>query len=699
MRPALRYVVLAIVPFLLLSACTPPAISSRRFKILVSTEAFYRLTGAQLASAGIPIDRIDPSILQLFRGDQEVAVRVRGEGAQLVLDFYGQASESPYSAWNVYWLTWGSEIGKRISNRPGEPPEQNRSTTAESHIRFERPTLFIPQRGEIADSWYWQALTAPISTSIPVTLPFATATQAQLSVDLFGSSQDVLKPDHHLKLALNDTMIADETWDGPGKHSIRAIVPTGVLRSESNTLQLAMPGDTRAVVDIALLSSIGITYTQKLAAQQDALSFQASKGTYRLEGFTGDAIDLFDITDPKAPIEVTAAKVAKGGLTFGTADTTERRWLAVGPAGYKPIAGLVPMQTADLAASARDADYVVITHPDFVEPLRPLVEWRSKRGRRVFVVTTSEIYDNYNFGAESPFALRAFLRDASPRYVLLVGKASYDYRNYLQAPNKNLVPTFLVDTMSLGQAASDNWFAANGETDAHPKFAIGRIPAKTRQQVTVAINKIIGYESGARGQEWRKRAIFVADDKDKSFAALADELAAQAAPEIGTEKLYLDAHKADIDAARTDLLARWNEGSLLLTYVGHGSVDTWAEGPLLSTGDIPQLRNGNRLPVMLTPTCLDGFFYHPEKDSLAEDLLFRNEGGIVAGVVPTGFSITDAQAALMRALFTELFRASAPTLGEALLRSKQELPVDAPEMREVIETFVLLGDPALDVGH
>ena len=51
----------------------------------------------------------------------------------------------------------------------------------------------------------------------------------------------------------------------------------------------------------------------------------------------------------------------------------------------------------------------------------------------------------------------------------------------------------------------------------------------------------------------------------------------------------------------------------------------------------------------------------------------------------------------MRSLFGELFKAPAPTLGEALLRAKRALPIDSPEYLEVLQTFVLLGDPALTI--
>jgi hypothetical protein len=117
---------------------------------------------------------------------------------------------------------------------------------------------------------------------------------------------------------------------------------------------------------------------------------------------------------------------------------------------------------------------------------------------------------------------------------------------------------------------------------------------------------------------------------------------------------------------------------------------------LFSAANLGEIKNADRLSILFTPTCLDGFFYHPQKDSLAEELLFKNDGGIVAGIVPTGLSLPEDQRALMLALFDELFTSRVPTLGEALMRAKQKMDVSSETLREVVETFGLLGDPALE---
>ena len=673
-----------------------------QLKLSVTANGIYHVTASDLQNAGADITQLDPSTLQLFLGDKEIPIRLQAAGKDFAFDFYGQATDSIYSAQNVYWLTWGVQPGKRIADTPVVPARGTPKDSFSTTVHFDHPTLYAPQFGESNAPWFWQSLTAPATTTVTVTLPSALAAPSQVRLNFWGSTQDAANPDHHLQLFFNDTRVANETWDGQGARVISATVPANSVRAGVNTWRIVAPGDTKAQADVVLLSSIDITYTRKLVAQDDALAFAGNTGTFRVEGFSGDAIDLYDITDPTAPTHLTNPTISNHTLSFATDSTATRRWYAAGSTARKSVARIAPMSANTLRSPNRQADYVIITHPDFVNALQPLVQWRQSHGLKVRVVTTTQVYDEFGFGNETPYAIRAFLdwiqqnwTTPAPRFVLLVGKASYDYRNYTNGKNASLLPVFLVETPHLRQAASDNWFVTSDEKTGRPDLAIGRIPAKTPEQVTQVVNKIVTYESTAG--DWRQRAVFVADDKDTAFSQLAYTLAGQVRPGMQAQKIYLADHQGDVNSTRADLIAQWNAGAFLYAYIGHGSVDTWAEGPLFSSQNLGDIKNGDRLPILITPTCLDGFFYHPQVDSLAEGLLFKNDGGIIAGLVPTGLSVTDAQSTLMQELFAQMFATPQPTLGEAILRAKQKVATDTPEMREVIDTFGLLGDPALSM--
>ena len=69
-------------------------------------------------------------------------------------------------------------------------------------------------------------------------------------------------------------------------------------------------------------------------------------------------------------------------------------------------------------------------------------------GMDVVTVTTEQIYNEFSSGGQDITAIRDFMRmlydratnsEEEPKYLLLFGDASYDYKNRI-SPNTNFVP-------------------------------------------------------------------------------------------------------------------------------------------------------------------------------------------------------------------------------------------------------------------
>ena len=127
------------------------------------------------------------------------------------------------------------------------------------------------------------------------------------------------------------------------------------------------------------------------------------------------------------------------------------------------------------------------------------------------LIDVEDLYDEFSFGNKSPKAIKDFLASAKanwkkpPRFVLLVGDASFDPRNYLGMGDFDFVPTKLVDTAYL-ETASDDWFV-DLNNDGLPEMAIGRLPVQTAEEAAIVVSKIMGYEKSSKKNE----AILVAD--------------------------------------------------------------------------------------------------------------------------------------------------------------------------------------------
>ena len=691
-------------------ACAPkeaPPPSFGKAKIHVEEEGIYRLTHSALREIGLDLKGIEPAMIRLSNRGQEVPLWIVGEGDDPAVEFYGTANESRYSLANVYWLTVGQAAGNRVKERPvssGDAVAFPSSFGATLHR--EENLLYWSKAPQEADRWYWQSLIAPRSVTLAFALPHLADGDGILRVALLGGTSDTIEPDHHIHVRLNDYLVADATWDGQETHLIETAI-SHLLEGE-NTLVLEAPGDTGAKADVVLLDWYEIGYQRRPVAEDDRLQFEGHAGAYRIAGFSQPDVAVFDITDPANAVRLSGYAVESEGdaytISFSDEAAGQRRYLAVASMAIKEPRRIAPADHADLRAADNQADYIVITHPDFRESLKPLVEWRKSRGLEVKVATIEEVYDEFSYGLADPTAIRDLLRYAhehwakpAPRYVLLVGDASYDYLDNLKAPNKSLLPTYPVQTHFVGETGSDNWFV-DLDDDSLPEMAIGRLPVKSAAEAKIVVDKIVGYERDPTPGEWRGRALFVADDDQFAFEATSDDLIeGYLPPDFQATKVYLSAF-ADPEESTARIIAEVNQGTAIVSYVGHAALNVWAKEKAFSSADIASLHNRSKLPFFVTMTCLDGYFHHPQVDCLAEELLLAEGKGAIACFAPTSESVPGDQDVLAKALFEALFASDAPTLGEAVMQAKRNLPDDGQGYEDLIETYTLLGDPALRLG-
>ena len=313
---------------------------------------------------------------------------------------------------------------------------------------------------------------------------------------------------------------------------------------------------------------------------------------------------------------------------------------------------------------------------------------RDAQGIDTRIVDVVDLYDEFNFGIRSPEAIRSFLKLAAswkhaPSDVLLLGDASFDPRNYLGQGTFDYVPTKLLIT-TLMKTASDDWFTDfNG--DGIADTPVGRIPVRTPDEAALVIGKITsrGTPSGA----WSHNALFVADTpSDYDFPGVAASLAKLLPSSITSQTIDF----SKTSSAHSDIVNSINNGDLLVTYVGHASVEIWAEYVFTSV-DAAALTNGSHLPVVMAMDCLNGYFHDVYTESLAEALLKAPNGGAVAVWTSSSLTQPDQQAIMANALFRQLFRTDVNlTLGEAVGRAK----VAATDL-DVRRSWILFGDPTM----
>ena len=291
-------------------------------------------------------------------------------------------------------------------------------------------------------------------------------------------------------------------------------------------------------------------------------------------------------------------------------------------------------------------------------------------------MSIEEVYSEFGFGEPTPEAGKDFLsyayhnwRQPSPRYVLLLGDATFDFKDHLQTGVTNQMPPRMVKMSYLWTASDPSYATVNGE-DILPDLSIGRLPAATVEQVQAMVEKIVTYETGEAGLD-RSAVVLVADNPDRAgnFEADADALATTVLALKNPEKIYL-CHLGT-PATRNAILQSFDEGASLVSYLGHGGIHLWADENFFNAGDVASLGPQPQQPLLLTMNCLNGYFHFPYFNSLAEELVQARDKGAIAAFSPSGLSLNGAANLYHQALLEELFNGGHRRLGDALLDAQQ----------------------------
>jgi len=687
-------------------------------KMDVAVDGFYRLTYADLAQAGFPVDQVDPRQLQVTVGGVEVAIWAPGQedgtfDAGDWLLFYGQGLHTIYTGANVYWLRAGTGPGLRMATRPSvpdgqAPAAQSFTTTVHAEVNsFYWQTMPLDLG---PDHWFWgAALTAPASRQYEVQLPgLVSGAAAQARVRLQGLTSAPATPDHSARLQVNGTTVGEQTWSGLLSMTLQGAIAGGVAQPGANVVGLEAISIT-GYASQTYLDWIEIDYQRRYTAENDFLAFTGpapGRYAFRIQGFSGNDPALFDVTDARRPLRVTGVETGTdtAGVFVRFADelSPNSQWAALTSLAYR-----TPTLHLDAPSAWRSdqqgADYILLTYKDFVQAVAPLAEHRRAQGLRVAVVDVEDVYDEFSDGVFDPAAIRDFLSYAyhnwqppRPRYVLLVGDGNQDYRDYLDTGVANTMPAQIVHTTILGETPSDNWYVAVEGDDPVPEMSIGRLSARNVADVETMVAKLLAYESALPGVDWGRRVLLVADDDSTDFETLSEKLAAQLPVGLVAERLYMRPIAGSERAAR--IAAALDAGALLVNYSGHGSPRHWGSrnAAFFGPAEIAALHNGPRLPVVTVANCLNGFFTDPiAEGSLAEQMQRLPHGGAIAVFAPTGLHYPAGHEELFKAFYAELLAGDGVTLGQAMDRAKARIYAQDPFWGELLEMYVLFGDPAM----
>ncbi len=769
--PGKRFVIPAL---LLLAGPTVAWASPPDFKLYLEHPGVYRVTQEDLAAAGLPGGGTPSVGLGISVAATPVPIWVEDGGDGSLdpgdwIEFIGEhlAGEASYlnehSRFNVYNLSFNAPHQERMTARlptsggtdTGDPAAPDSEADVHGYLRrqhLEQDLLILrlPASGgdQPEELWYWARVVQnnrePFAQNLDLyDLAVAGGGNVELRLGFRGWSRPRTKAspeiaDHSVQVSVGGVQVATAEWNGT-KPYLLEVPPLAAdsLTLGDNLLELKVPKrhvakDGKTLIDVVMLNWIELSYPRHSRIGERQVRFElednSAQKEIRLKSESDQPLLLYGTRGSRAELEA----FEHAGLRLLPA-ADESTFFATDREHLLSPEAIVLDRPSMLAATDNRADYIIIAHRKLLAAVEPLAVLHRSRGLEVAVVDVEDVYDEFHHGIAHPQALRSFLEHAhqhwarpAPRFVLLVGDASWDGKNALandanyadwtylpretrkfgknvstayaedaHLNHRNLIPTWNYGT-SQGHSASDNRFVSLG--GYLPAMAIGRLPVVEPAEVAQIVDKTIRYVTRPEVGPWRRKALFITNES-RGFQRQSDQVAGSiSAAGFAPLKIYPASSEVSNEHNSARLIESFNDGQLFVHFIGHGGRYIWRTGPpdlkknhdLFTLDHLDHLEPTGRLPVVVSLTCYSAPFDHPSADSIGEKLLRLPGRGAVAVFAASWRNSPSARWG--QVLFEEMMKEGA-TVGEAIMRAKARI-----KNRMFVETYNLLGDPAAPVA-
>ena len=685
--------------------------------------ALYGNTGAMLTDINgsgmahplfnLPVWIADNNRNGLFDGNDYLLFYGEGVDRWVNRDDTYRYSRHVYATDNCYYLTLHS-AGRILDTLPatsGITDTISHHTVVATH---HNDLVNLYQTGQV---WLGERFSATqTSRTFTLTLPNAATTP---TVDVRFAMANDGKYDATLNVTMNGNAISAYINTAAVYRTFESQFPSNNASTYSLKVNYSPTNGTAS----AYLDYIELTATAQMRYNNSQTWLRTTDNDidnevlYRVENATNN-LRAWDVTVIDSIYEVPIHSDATG-THLNVKDGGARQLLLFeSTQAYHPqrIEAITP---TDLAGAALPDMIIVAPAAFFAQAERLADLHRENDGLSVLVTQPQAVYDEYSGGKQDPLAYRELLRSyykrhngQHPRYLLLLGKGTYDPRNLL-GNNSNLIVTCeaTVSFSDNGNAyCSDDMmgFLEDGESGRQTEsmdVAIGRLPAKSEAEATHLVDKIARYidrqdllQNDPRG-DWRNNIVLLADDADPGsiydtmFAHDAEKLATRIKTkhhQYNISRVFADAftqqsgssgsYYPDVNNA---LKQQIDYGCLLLNYIGHGSTQYIGTERYITPNDISDYTNYDRLAFFVTSTCSFGRCDMVDDICGSERFLLADGGGI--GLVTATRPIVHHEP--FNTLVCMNLLDPDNSIGDAWRKAKNTYAVS--------HSVVLLGDPAL----
>lgn len=654
--------------------------SLRYFKFKTSKEGMHRIPFSTLnqvfAQAGLSAASVPGSQFKMFHMGKEVPIFVSSNnsfGSGDFIEFEGKINRgeldaflykttsshiNPYKSLftdsSAFFLTFEPGAHLRLTTTANNLSNLPAAEVSFSHETFVALNNYLGGRTYTSNNLrdanfdlgegYSSGVAATHNISVPTAHAFSSGTcTGEIRITSVEGT-------HQLSVDVGTTNLVSSNFNSWRAETYPFSLPSSLLGASATTFTVR---GTASAIDQHTVGYIKINYPHDFNFENSSsflfnVDNTSTRKYFEITNFNAQGPNpiLYDLTDG-LKIETSIDNGVVKFVLPATTNTgaTQRRLLLVSQASITQVLSGQAVTFKDLRNN--QGDYIIVSHNRIISQgnaVQDYADYRLTTAFQPIVLDIEDLYNQFAYGTDrhnqtlrnlTAYALKNW---NSPRYMFLIGKG-IGYTSTRDNNNPNLlIPAF-------GDPASDNQHTATNTSNV-PRIPIGRLSARTDDEVRGYLNKVIGVESQLglpqtiADKAWMKKVVHLGGgNPGVEGATIKSNLEAMEAiiegARYGGEVTAFYKNSTDpIQVSQSEYLdSLINGGVSLITFYGHSSPNSFD----FNLDSPENYDNTNKHPLILSLGCYTGSIFFSNR-GISEDFVLIPEKGSLGFLATSGLA-------------------------------------------------------------